>query len=60
MGFFDDRVRAEAGIDGTFPSSAVSGVPRGQGSDDTVGPSRSATDTWLLLRQRPDRCEKWP
>lgn len=40
IGFFDDRVRTDARIAGTFPSSGVSGVsgvPRGQGSEHTVG-----------------------
>lgn len=38
IGFFDDRVRTDAHIDGTFPLRGVSGVPRSQGSEHTVGP----------------------
>ena len=38
IGLVDDRVRTDAHIAGTSPSSGVSGVPRGQGSEHTVGP----------------------
>jgi hypothetical protein len=45
MDYFDDRVRTDARVAGTFPSGVVNGVPRDQRSEDTVGPWRSATGT---------------